>query len=725
MHWSWIWAVVSAVDAAALDVRRGDVVVYGATGAGCVAAIAASRAGAQDVILLSQTGHVGGMLTGGLMHTDSANDTVIQGITREFFVRTERQYPGRPADADYPPGHGPPGWLFESHVGERVLVAMLAEANVSVVRRVVNVASVTRGDAAHSARVTSLAVEGGGGGSFAAPVFVDASYEGDLLARAGCSMVWGREAAAQYGEYKAGRQPTTSFVTGGPKGDKNASVNPWWDASATPLVPLPHVSAAPMAPEGGADGWIEPMTFRLCFTDSPANRLPFDEPASYNASEWELWRRLYQVAPPSSLASAGLSCLGPVPNNYSDCGAAGNGPCRKCDMLGMNHGGDMTNGANGYPNGTTAERAAIWRAHIEYLRGLLWFWQTDAAVPPKVRAETASWGHCTDEYDADSDPPHWPHQLYVREAKRLVGGFVWTEFEANATLRGRSVGLGSYNFDSHYVARRVGHASAGGGDPAKDTVVKEGRIKVQEEQTPAPAPTPAADAYGCVAERCVLLEAAGGGGGGHLPAGCGGACAPLAAAEWLAVTHLSALSDGNRTLTVRTERGENSTWLKKSERLAAELPADLKQSVQEGQVLRLARPATTLDGTYLLVEVVAVVLEGEAALGDGAGPQLDDDSQDVVTNCGVCMKRPFEMPYDAMLPQAAQASNVLGPVALSATHIRYNAIRMEPTWMILGQAAGVAAAMVAADASGAARVHDVDVTRLQATLVAQKQLLFP
>ena len=119
--------------------------------------------------------------------------------------------------------------------------------------------------------------------------------------------------------------------------------------------------------------------------------------------------QLLAVHPPNSLGAAGLGCLGPIPNNYSDCNSTKG--CMKCDMLGMVHGTDMTDGSWNYPNGTAAERAKIWRQHIEFIQGLLWFWSSDPSVPTKVRNEINSYGHCKDEYDADSDPPHWPHQL--------------------------------------------------------------------------------------------------------------------------------------------------------------------------------------------------------------------------------------------------------------------------------------------------------------------------
>ena len=138
-------------------------------------------------------------------------------------------------------------------------------------------------------------------------------------------------------------------------------------------------------------------------------------PRPYNASEWELWRRIYRLKPPRSLAEAGLSCLGPIPNSYDDCGGADEGmkgACKKCDMLGMKHGTDMLNGAWKYPNATTAEREKIRDAHIQYILGLLWFWSTDPAAGEALHQEMSQIGYCTDEYTGSSgfsnDPPHWP-----------------------------------------------------------------------------------------------------------------------------------------------------------------------------------------------------------------------------------------------------------------------------------------------------------------------------
>lgn len=502
------------------------------------------------------------MLTGGLQHTDSANASVIGGITREMFIRIEKEYPGRSTNASYPPGHSPPGWLYESHVAQRIVDRMLLEANVTIIRGAGGIRSAKR----QGTRTVSVETDAG---VFSADVFIDASYEGDLLAAAGISMTWGRESSKKYNESSAGRRRGTPLA--------GLTINPYWNASAAVPEPLPHVSAVPPVAIGEGDSWIEAYDFRLCFTNSPGNQFPLRRPVTYNGSSFELWRRIYRAKPPKTLAEAGLACLGPVPNSYGDCGE--NRPCKKCDMLGMVHGTDLTNGAWRYPNGTRQEREAILRAHVEFTEGLLWFWLTDPSVPTPVRDELAQYGHCADEYSATSTPPHWPPQLYVREARRLVGQFVWTEHPPPEAQRIRSIGLGSYTFDCHTVSRII-HRT---GNPLSDYVVVEGRVN---------------------------------------------------------------------------------------------------------------------DGT-----------DGRPTSG--------------------VIQRSFEIPFDAMLPKASEASNLLAACALSASHLRFNAVRMEPTWMIIGHAAGVAAAMATESNGGRdaapspASLHAIDVRELQRRLEDQGQRIWP
>jgi len=210
------------------------------------------------------------------------------------------------------PDH-PHCWLYESHVAEQVLEDMLAEANVTTIRGLIGLASATKTGTV----LESVTAEDGT--TLRAKVWIDGSYEGDLAYVGQADMVWGRESKAQYGERGAGRRPVSlSYKT----------VDPYWpDGSVIPHV---YTELEPVT-LGQADDRIEVYDFRLCVTNSPGNRLPFTKPASYNASEWEFWRRLYKDSPPGTLSAAGLGCLGPIPNNYSDCGDQA---CVKCDMLG-------------------------------------------------------------------------------------------------------------------------------------------------------------------------------------------------------------------------------------------------------------------------------------------------------------------------------------------------------------------------------------------------------
>jgi hypothetical protein len=346
---------------------------------------------------------------------------------------------------------------------------------------------------------------------------------------------------------------------------------------------------------------MEVYTFRLCVTNSPSRRLPFTKPASYNASEWEFWRRIYGngTKAPANLRNAGLGCIGPIPNNYSDCGDSGKGECVKCDMLGMQHGTDMLNGAWGYPNATTQQRVEIRDRHIQYMLGLLWFWSSDPASGTALHKEMAEIGYCTDEYignagiGMESDPPHWPYQLYVREAKRLVGDWVWTEHVPSGEMQQRSIGLGAYTFDCHWVT-------------------------------------------------------------------------------------------------------------------LYDVPASASASAS-----------------------ASVSSKGKASIAAEGRVNQGRDGKDK----GGVTQAPYRIPYDALLPKRAELTNVLVPVAASMSHVRQNAVRMEPTWMIMGHAAGSAAAMVVAQNSKSLSlsrksskssksgdgsimaVQDVNVTALQQLLV--------
>jgi hypothetical protein len=540
------------------------VVVLSSTGGGFAAALSAARNGA-SVTMLETAGngggtgvHIGGMVTGGLSHTDCGNASVIGGITREFFVRVELQYPNRSTDPGLQPNSGPPCWLFEPHVAERVMWEMLAEANVTVVTGLGGIASaeVDSGSGALVRVVTNS------GASFSADVFIDGSYEGDLLAAANATLTAGRESSAQYGEAGGGRRPINGY-------DQIAKVDPFWPNS-TELLPLIY-RGYPGLP-GDGDKKLEAFAYRMCMTRSPSHLVPITSPPpGYNASTFELFRRVFKVHPPSSLGSAGLACLGPLPNNYTDCPDAKTGGLCKCDMISAGAlGTDFAQGSWGgddgegiyWPTASVAARRTVARAHALYTWGVIWFLSTDAAVPPAVRSEMMGYGLCADEW-ADTDPPFFPHQLYVREARRLVGDFVLTQNAPPSELLNRTIGLGSYAYDAHTV-QRVAHFNPDG------------------------------SAY----------------------------------------------------------------------------------AVNEGEIM--SQPPCYLP-------------------------------------------RPYRIPYDTLLPKRAQLTNVLAAVPVSASHVVFTSLRMEPTWMIMGHAAGAAAALAARQGCA---VHDVDVAALQTLLLAQGQHIF-
>jgi len=548
-----------ALPALALSQR---VVVLSSTGGGFTAALAAARGGA-SVTLLETAGngggtgtHIGGMVTGGLSHVDCGNASVIGGIAREYFVRVEMQYPNRSVDPNLQPNTGPPCWLYEPHVAEQVMWAMLAEASVRVVTGLGGIASATVNASGYLTSVQTLS----GAEVFEGDVFIDGSYEGDLLAAAGATLTAGRESAAQYGEAGGGRRPVSPY-------DQIPRVSPYWSPNSSELLPLIY-RGFPGNP-GDADHKLEAYAYRLCMTRSPAHRVAITSPPpGYNASTYELFRRVFAAAPPRALGEAGMFCLGPLPNNYSDCPDARSGGLCKCDMISSGAlGTDFAQGSWGgddglgvyWPNATVAARRSAAQAHALYTLGVIWFLSTDPAVPPAVSAEMRGYGLCGDEW-ADTDPPHFPHQLYVREARRLVGDFVLTQNQPTAALLNRSIGLGSYAYDAHTV-QRVAHTEAGGG-----------------------------------------------------------------------------------------------SW-----------------AVNEGEIM--SQPPCYLP-------------------------------------------RPYRIPYDTLLPQRAQLANVLAAVPVSASHVVFTSLRMEPTWMIMGHAAGAAAALAI---QGRTSVHDIDVAQLQGLLVAQGQ----
>lgn len=407
-----------------------DVLIYGSTPSGIIAAIAASRHGAKTA-LVSQREHIGGVCTGGLGQTDigSCAAEVIGGIPLEFFQRNAKRYVMSQPRAP---------WNLEPHVAKDVYLNMLNESGVELLP-FAEVDSVGKS----GLRLNNITMIGGA--THEAIIFVDASYEGDLMSRTnGVSYTWGRESREQYNESGAGSQDINM-------GNYGIEYLDPFDKEGK-LLPLLN-NVPPLYPTGQADRGIQAYNFRLCVTDNATIRVPFKKPAGYDPTRWELLRRFWLAWPTSTNAHkaaqavAPSAILGAIPSSSG---------ARKFDMNNCGYNPIHTDhiGANwDYPEANYSRRKEIWQDHIDYTNGFLWFMSSDPSVPPKVRmAYATEWGLCGDEF-ADTD--HMSPQLYVREARRLVGGTVFTQNSVmdRSPLGSKSIGMGCYGFDSHCEER--------------------------------------------------------------------------------------------------------------------------------------------------------------------------------------------------------------------------------------------------------------------------------
>jgi hypothetical protein len=421
-----------------------DVVVYGGTSAGVIAAVQAKRMG-KSVIVVGPDVHLGGLSSGGLGYTDTGNKAVIGGLARNFYHRVWMEYQKsetwkwQKPDAFGNKGQGTVAmdkdertmWIFEPSVAEKVFEDYVKEFGLSVLRdEWLDRAQGVRLVDGRIAEITMLS-----GKKFAGKMFIDATYEGDLLAAAGVSYHVGREANATYGEEWNGNQVGILH-----HGHHFGAVKKPISAYKIPGDPssglLPRISAEPPGVRGEGDKRVQAYCYRWCATDHPDNRIPFPKPANYDASQYELLVRVLDAGWRQTFHKFDL-----LPNRKTD--TNNHGPF-SFDNIGMNY---------DYPEATYARRQEILNEHRTYQQGLLWFLANDPRVPADVRDEANRWGLPKDEF---KDNGHWPHQIYVREARRMVGAFVMTENELTKKKpTPDSVGMGSYTIDSHNVRRYV------------------------------------------------------------------------------------------------------------------------------------------------------------------------------------------------------------------------------------------------------------------------------
>lgn len=507
---------------AALEV---DVLVYGGTSAGVIAAYTAKQYG-KSVLLVEPGRHLGGISSGGLGQTDIGNKFAVTGLALDFYRRVGRTYGWFEA------------WQFEPHRAEQVFEQYVDEAGVEVLfsRRLARVEK-------DGPRIRQVVLEYAGSGAAAGPLvvaarqFIDASYEGDLLARAGASYVVGREDNSKYRETLNGVQlrGRHQFPDG---------IDPYvvpGDSSSGLVAEITGVGAAP---NGTGHRGVQAYNFRMCLCQGDG-RIPIGRPVGYDSTRYELLLRRIAAERTRSLDS--LFIISRMPNGKTDWNNRGG---FSTDYIGKNW---------DYPDADSERRAEIWRAHEAYQKGLLYFLGNDPRVPAHLRQQMSSWGYCRDEF---LDTDGWPHQLYVREARRLVGEYVMTEHNSvGRQVVEDGIALAAYTMDSHNVQR----------------VVVNGMVR----------------------------------------------------------------NEGN-------------------------------------------------------VEV-------------GGWP--DDDLG------GAVKVEPYPIAYRSLVPKRAEVTNLLVPVALSASHIAFGSIRMEPVYMVLGQVTAVAASM-AIDGGTGTIVQEVDVAALKRELRA-------
>lgn len=401
---------------AAAPVVETDICVYGATSGGVAAAVAAARLG-KSVALLSLNHHVGGLTASGLGVTDIGvgnNTSYIGGISREFYQRVGAAY-----------GSGNLVIWFEPHVAENVFRQMLAGTSVALYTNKL-LASATL----VSNRLTQITMEDGS--IFRAKQFIDTTYEGDLMAAAGVTFTWGREAVTNYNELLAGIRGLGGSYAYDPY------VVPGNPASG--LLPLVQTNTGGNVGDG--DLRLQAFNYRLCLTQNATNKLAITAPTNYSEANYELVRRYIasRVATDGSVALSSLIHIQQIiPNGKTDINANGE---LSTDYVGYNY---------TWATNTYAGREQIRAAHENYIRGLLYFYATSTNVPPNLNAEAQSWGLAKDEF---TDNGGWPWQIYVREARRMVSDYVMIEQNAlGSRLAPEPICLARYTIDSHGVQR--------------------------------------------------------------------------------------------------------------------------------------------------------------------------------------------------------------------------------------------------------------------------------
>ena len=419
-----------------------DVIIYGGTSAAITTAVQIVKMG-KSVMIVTPDKHLGGLSSSGLGFTDTGNKSVIGGLSREFYHRiyqyyqnpetwkwqTKEEYGNRGQGTPAIDGENKTMWIFEPNIAKKVFEDFVSEYKIKVHRN--EWLDRENGVKKRNGKIVSIRTLSDQ--TYVGKVFIDVTYEGDLMASAGVSYHVGREASSIYEENWNGVQVG---ILHHKHHFGNMKINPYEIPGDTNSSILPRISAENPGNRGEGDKKVQAYCFRLCLTRVEENRVPFEKPEGYDSTQYELLVRIFETGWRETFHK-----FDPIPNLKTD--VNNHGPF-SFDNIGMNY---------DYPEASYERRNEIIREHETYQKGLLYFIANDPRVPDEIQSEMKKWGLAKDEF---SDNGNWPHQIYIREARRMIGEFVMTENEIQAKKPvEKSIGMGSYTMDSHNTQRYI------------------------------------------------------------------------------------------------------------------------------------------------------------------------------------------------------------------------------------------------------------------------------